>query len=55
MEVWPSLELVDAQNLRLETEVDREGRHVKGGCAQCLRIFQHGSKAYEQADFISGS
>lgn len=34
MEVWPSLELVDAQNLRLETEVDREGRHVKGGCAQ---------------------
>lgn len=34
MEVWPSLELLDAQNLRLETEVDREGRHVKGGCAQ---------------------
>lgn len=34
MEVWPSLELVDAQNLRLETEVAREGHHVKGGCAQ---------------------
>lgn len=43
MEVWPPPELVDAQNLRLEVEVEvaREGRQVKGGGAQDPEIRHH--------------
>jgi hypothetical protein len=46
MEVWPPLELVDAQNLRFEAEVAREGRHVKGGGAQVSLQFLFPSDQY---------
>lgn len=40
LEVWPPLEVVDAQNLRLETEVAREGRRVKGRGAQDFKTLE---------------